>query len=214
MCRLDSVKFVGLILFLCLCDLRSAWAGPTYVYKEKSGVIRFTSRPPPSGIKAEVFEAKRSNFSWYSVAPVRGQGRLFRNKFNSFIDQAAQKYGVDRHLVRAVIHCESGFNPNARSPKGARGLMQLMPDRARLLGVSNSIDPQQNIDGGTRHLAYLLRRFKGNPRLALAAYNAGEEAVKRYAGIPPYAETQQYVPRVLHVRDRYATAEIKRHKLE
>jgi soluble lytic murein transglycosylase-like protein len=114
------------------------------------------------------------------------------------IRSAARKFGVDEALIRAVIHVESGFNPTAVSPKGATGLMQLMPGTARRFGVANARDPLQNIQGGTNYLRVLLDLFDGDLRLALAAYNAGEGAVLKYnRRIPPYTETQDYVQLVI-----------------
>ena len=118
---------------------------------------------------------------------------------DSHIREAAYRYGVSEQLVTAVIRVESGFNPRAVSPKGARGLMQLMPATASQLGVRDVFDPVENIDGGVRHLRGLMERFENNLPLALAAYNAGEGAVAQYRGIPPYPETQQYVTRILRI---------------
>jgi len=117
------------------------------------------------------------------------------------IRAAAERYRVDRRLVQAVIAVESAGNPGAVSRKGAQGLMQLMPQRSAELGVQNPFDPRQNVDGGVRHLRDLLQRFAGNVTLALAAYNAGEAAVRTYQGIPPYPETQDYVRKVRALYD-------------
>jgi soluble lytic murein transglycosylase-like protein len=111
--------------------------------------------------------------------------------------QAARRHGLDPDLVLAVVAVESGFRPEAVSPKGARGLMQLMPGTAASLGVEDAFDPEQNLDGGTRHLGQLLARYRGDLARALAAYNAGEGAVQRHGGVPPYGETRAYVRKVL-----------------
>ena len=119
-----------------------------------------------------------------------------KNAFDHIIKQAAAQHGISEGLIKAVMHTESGFNVNARSPVGAQGLMQLMPATARRFNVSNAFDPQQNIMAGAKYLSWLMKRFNGNTSLVLAGYNAGEGNVAKYGGIPPFKETQDYVRRV------------------
>ena len=125
--------------------------------------------------------------------------------FHGIIIQAAGRYEVDPHLIRAIILAESNYNPNALSKKGARGLMQLMPSTAKALGVQNIYDPEENIDGGVRYFRSLLDRFGGDIQLALAAYNAGSRHVRNYEGIPPFKATQHYIKKVLHFHEKFKT---------
>ncbi len=117
--------------------------------------------------------------------------------YADYIHAAAERHDLDPALLTAVMEVESACNPTAVSPKGARGLLQLMPATARRFGVRDSFDPQQNVDGGARYLSWLMDRFEGRTELALAGYNAGEGAVEKHDGIPPYAETRKYVTLVL-----------------
>ncbi len=133
-----------------------------------------------------------------SGGPVDGQ-------YSDMINAAAQKYGIDPALLKGLIRQESNFNPNAKSPAGAAGLCQLMPGTAASLGCANPLDPAQAIDAGAKYLSQQLKAFGGDPRKALAAYNAGPGAVQRYGGVPPYAETQNYVRSVMTFADQYRT---------
>ena len=132
-------------------------------------------------------------------SPVRGG--FTQREIDAAIDEAASRHNVDANLVRALVKVESNFNPNAVSRKGAMGLMQLMPQTARQLNLTNPFDPQQNVDAGVRHLKQLLDNYNGDVRLSLAAYNAGSGAVSRSRGIPRYSETQNYVRRITHLYD-------------
>ena len=129
-----------------------------------------------------------------------------RSEINDLIEKYAEKNGLDSDFVKAVVKQESGFNPNAKSHCGAMGLMQLMPSTAQGLGVKNAFDAEQNIYGGTKYLKGLMDRFGNNKELALAAYNAGPNAVKKYNGVPPYKETQNYVKNVMASYGRFKDA--------
>lgn len=182
--------------------------GQVYSYI-KDGVRHYTSRPPKGVAGATALRSIRYSFleTCYACAPLPGVNfgtlRLNTAAYAAEIRAAASQHGVDESIVRAIIHAESSFNPNARSRVGAQGLMQLMPPTARRFGVNNAYDPAQNIGGGVQYLAWLLKRYNGDLTLAAAGYNAGEGAVDRYKGVPPYSETRRYVERVRVLAERY-----------
>jgi len=120
----------------------------------------------------------------------------YGNKYNNIIHNVAQKYNIPVKLIHSIISVESNYNPWAVSPKGAVGLMQLMPDTAQEYGVNNLFDPSENIEGGVKYLKDLIRAYKGKTDLVLGAYNAGQEAIKKHRGIPPYPETMDYIKKV------------------
>lgn len=135
--------------------------------------------------------------------PVKMTART--SEFDRLIAETAQKYELEEALLKAVVHAESNFNPTAVSHAGAKGLMQLIDQTAAKMGVTNVFNPVENVEGGARYLTQMLDYYNGNEALAVAAYNAGHEAVDHWGGIPPYAETQTYVPRVLDLRNQYRT---------
>jgi len=146
-----------------------------------------------------------------SLPPVKGNKK--ERSFHLIIIQTAIRYQVEPALVKAIIMAESGYNPRAISNKGAKGLMQLMPETAQDLGVEDSFNPQQNISGGVRYFKKLLNQFNGDLKLALAAYNAGSKTVRQYKGVPPFKETQYYIKKVFEYYQLYKnqmTAEVDR----
>lgn len=170
------------------------------IYKfVKDGVVHYTDRPPAQRAYNTV-GGSSSAASSSSQRTIVLRGISSKNgKYSSIIQRAAKTYGVSSKLIHAIIKVESSYNPRAVSPKGARGLMQLMPATARRFGVSDSFDPEENIIGGVKYLRYLFEEFgEDHLDLVLAGYNAGEQAVKDYNNqIPPYAETKQYVKKVM-----------------
>jgi Transglycosylase SLT domain/Domain of unknown function (DUF4124) len=180
--------------FLSLAGLATtAGAGAMYRFEDDQGVVHYTNVPGDprySYVRKDPDPAGKP-----AAEPGVGRSQGLR-AYAHLIRASAERYGVETRLVEAIVQAESAGNPTAVSPKGARGLMQLMPERAALLGVRDSFDPQQNVDGGVRHMRDLLQSFGGDVTLALAAYNAGEGAVRSYGGIPPFPETREYVRRV------------------
>ena len=186
-----------------LMSVSLAMAGDIYRFEDEEGVVHFTDIPTDHRFKIFMRDLKkdkklRTSFNLASC------GRA-PEEFETIISRSATEYGVEKSLVKAVIHAESSYNPQAVSRKGAMGLMQLMPGTAQDLKVVNSFDPQDNIRGGVRYLRFLLDTFRGDVTLALAAYNAGLSKVARHGGIPPYEETRNYVSRVLALQKNYQT---------
>ena len=188
--------FLTLLSFLSLpCN------ADVYRYIDKYGRVIFTDKPEHKGYKklvrtwkGWVEQKKPKNFDWVG----------HQRRYDTTIRNTAKIYKLPHELLHAVITVESWYNPNAVSRAGAIGLMQLMPETAKRYGVNNRRDAKENIDGGSRYLSDLLRMFNNNIKLALAAYNAGENAVKKYKNeIPPYRETQDYVRKVLKYYKKY-----------
>jgi hypothetical protein len=184
--RRPSLRLISSLLLLLLWAA-PLWAGHLYTYVDREGVLHITDL-------------------WRGgSAPVR-KAALPPSSLEGIIQQASQKQGLDPSLVKAVIQVESGFNPGALSSKGAVGLMQLMPDTARLYGVKDPWDTAQNVKAGTAYLRDLIQYFDGDLEKALAAYNAGPKAVKDYGGVPPFPETQKYVREIFSL---YPTRKVK-----
>lgn len=196
----------GLSLIFCLGICVTAEAKDIYIYKDYDGNTVLTDRRSHgpgfelSGYELVLKRRMKEYSTPESGSKVPSYSWLKKQvlALSPTIAQVAQDTQVDLNLLHAVILAESAYNPNALSPKGAMGLMQLMPATAKRFGVENAWDPSQNIEGGARYLDFLLDRFDGDRELAVAAYNAGEGAVDKYGGIPPYKETQGYVKKVMN----------------
>ncbi len=181
-----------------------------YVYRDQNGVLNFTNMPSHDRrhtlvevrkYRSASSRAKQVNYSPRANRPLRAMTPS--PQVEDIVTRAAEDYRVDKALVHAMIHAESAFDARAISPKGASGLMQLMPQTAERFGVNDVFDPAQNIMGGVRYMRLLLETFQFDMRLALAAYNAGENAVLRHGGIPPYPETTHYVDKVMELHRLY-----------
>lgn len=185
----------------------------TYSYLDENGVRNFSNRRPAGVANVKVTRVEFPIFAMdtcYACGAAPGVNfgsvRLNTDAYRAEIQAAASQYGVEEAVVRAIIHAESAYRANARSNKNAQGLMQLIPATAARFGVTDAYDPAQNISGGVQYLSWLMKRYRSDLTLVAAAYNAGEGAVDRNGGVPPYAETQRYVQRVGQLAERYRTA--------
>lgn len=182
---IQTTCMCSLALLLMVATMPSVVCADIYKFVDADGVIHFTNTPTTSNFKLHA----RENGSKFSI--------------KDMISRCATYYRLEEALVKAVIKVESDYNPSAVSSKGALGMMQLIPTTAELLKVSNPLDPEQNIRGGSHYLRMMLDQFDGNLDLALAAYNAGPTAVRRYGGVPPFKETERYLTKVKYYLNLY-----------
>ena len=196
---------IGVVFVACTVCTQPLCA-EMYKFTDKDGIVHYTNVKPVGQKNVRTF-----SFPCYASDPSCNQLDwekipLNRQAFEDEIRAAADAFMVDDALIRAIIHAESAYQPDALSPKGAQGLMQLMPATQAELQIADVFDPLSNIEGGTLYLSRLLTQFDQNIELAAAAYNAGAGAVKQHGGIPPYKETREYVRRVKILYRRYQSA--------
>lgn len=182
---------VVVVCLLALATLQSGSAESIYRYVDDSGRVVFTNLGSNRAVPSTTDEG-----SLLQAVSGRRTALSREERFVPLIEDSSRRHGVSPDLVKAIVRVESDFEPRAISEKGCRGLMQLLPDTARRFGVADIDDPSQNIEGGVKYLRFLLDYFKNDLALALAGYNAGENAVTRYKGVPPYPETRDYVKKV------------------
>ncbi len=201
--RYRTVRFgLRACLWALLLVTASSAMAQVYKFTDENGIINYTNvKPSSSKYKLKVigcYGTCKRKVNWHTVA-------LNTDSYQQLVADLAVEYELDEALLRALIHAESGFNPRATSPKGAQGLMQLMPGTQRDLGVSNAYTAEENLRGGSRYLAQMLNLFEDKTDYALAAYNAGPNAVRNYDGVPPYTETREYIRRIKILHARYRT---------
>ena len=180
----------GLILGISFLFSGGTASADIYRYRDENGVLHFTNIQNDKRYKLYLRE--------YPEKPI-----AFINKYNSIIEQASERFGLDPSLLKAVIRAESAFDHRATSNKGAQGLMQLMPETAEAMEVGDPYNPEENIFGGARYLRTLFERFDNNIMLTLAAYNAGPDKVEEYNGVPPFEETKTFIKRVMDYYSQY-----------
>ena len=195
----QAILCIGAVFFCALITPHHAGAD-IYRYVDEDDIVHFTDAPTDKRFKVFMRDLKKDK---ELRTKLKYASSVNPAEFEQLIKTCSEKYGVNSCLVKAVIHAESGYNPNAVSSKGASGLMQLMPGTARSLKVADRFNPKDNVEGGVKYLRFLLDTFKGDVSLAVAAYNAGLNKVAKYGGIPPYNETRTYVNRVLSYMKTY-----------
>ena len=188
------------IAFLCVLLMPCYVKADIYRYVDEDDIVHFTDAPTDKRFKVFMRDLKKDK---ELRTKLKYASSVNPAEFEQLIKTCSAKYGVNSCLVKAVIHAESGYNPNAVSSKGASGLMQLMPETAKSLKVADRFNPKDNVEGGVKYLRFLLDTFRGDVSLAVAAYNAGLNKVSKYGGIPPYNETRTYVNRVLSYMKSY-----------
>lgn len=184
----------------CMLMVPRSSKADIYRYVDEDGIVHFTDAPTDKRFKVFMRDLKKDK---ELRTKLKYSASANSAEFEQLIKTCSEKYGVNPNLVKAVIHAESGYNPNAVSSKGASGLMQLMPGTAKSLKVADRFNPKDNVEGGVKYLRFLLDTFRGDISLAVAAYNAGLNKVAKYGGIPPYNETRTYVNRVLAYMKTY-----------
>lgn len=200
---LSTRQTILVTALLCLCALLLAPCpvkADIYRYVDEDDIVHFTDAPTDKRFKVFMRDLKKDK---ELRTKLKYASSVNPAEFEQLIKNCSEKYGVNPSLVKAVIHAESGYNPNAVSSKGASGLMQLMPSTAKSLKVADRFNPKDNVEGGVKYLRFLLDTFRGDVSLAVAAYNAGLSKVAKYGGIPPYNETRTYVNRVLSYMKSY-----------